>query len=151
MHSHELIDCLILLASHNKISCKDAALISMGPINCICIISVTQGCTYSSTPLESLTVPLDFSHKTSKCQCISQHQEIERRLQVNISSKRQPPLQTRKTYPYVLITPSSSSHNNGLLFSTVQFPIRRYNIPHWSLKLLKYRDIQLPTWNTYPR
>lgn len=100
LYSHELIDCFALLASHNNFSCTGAKLIKMGPINCIYFMSVTQSCTYWLTPLESLTVPLDFSHKTSKCQYVSQHQEIERHLQVAISSKRRPPLLTRKTFPY---------------------------------------------------
>jgi hypothetical protein len=96
MQSYELIDCFVLLALRNKISCKVAALISMG-LATVYFMSVTQSCTCWSTPLGSLTVPHDFSHKISKCQYKSQHQKTERRLQVAISSKRRTPLLTRKT------------------------------------------------------
>jgi len=39
--------------------------------------------TFLFTSLGRVKVPHDYSHKTNKCQYISQHQEIERRLQVS--------------------------------------------------------------------
>jgi len=83
MHSYGLIDCFVLLASQ-QYRLHRRRINSVGPFNCVYFISVTHGCTYWSTSLGSVTVPHDYSHKTSKCLYISQHQEIECRLQVTV-------------------------------------------------------------------
>jgi hypothetical protein len=54
LHSHELIACFILLASHN-FSCTGAELIELGLLNCIYFMSVTQSYTYWSKPLGPVT------------------------------------------------------------------------------------------------
>jgi hypothetical protein len=73
-------DCFILLQWNKNrwtgINLRQAYRLS------ICL-SVTPRSTCWPSSLWPVTVPHDFSHKTNNCQYISQHQQIERRLQVS--------------------------------------------------------------------
>ena len=80
---YTIVYCFLYLTAY-KIVIYGSVFNSDTPISCVYLcLSVTHRCTCWSTSLWSVTVPHDFSHKTSNCQCISQHQQIERRLQVS--------------------------------------------------------------------
>ena len=108
-------------------------------ISCVYLCQpVTGSSSCLFTSLRPITVPHDFSHKTSNCQCISQHQEIEGRLQVSVTDSVERVIGSRRmklrpqflfiNTPFHYVNKNSSFHNmsydviynfkNGFLFLT---------------------------------